>query len=128
MMITIDEFKNALGSKVNTITAGFTDDKLTALITEQSNLISNILTSITIPEEIPALLKKICKDFCVYELYSRQSRGDLPDSIQKAQENGYKLLDKILKKQIVFGTSSSPTTEEVQAVMSVRTQVFTQSI
>ena len=122
-MISIDDLKAALGSKAALITAGLSADDLTALITEQTALILNILNSISIPDETPPLLIKICKDLCLHEVYLRQSRGDLPEAVQKEYENSYKLLDKILKKQIIFG-DLSPTTEEIDAVMSVATRRF----
>jgi phage gp36-like protein len=122
MMISIQDLKDYLGSKEELLLSKLVDADIEALITEQSAVISDILHEI--PEETPVLLKKICKDFCKHQLYMRESRQDVPESVEKQYENGMKLLNKILKKEITFGTDKDPSEDDLQAVYSVRKQYF----
>lgn len=124
-MITIAELKTALGTKATLLVSDLTDPQIQTLIDEQEAIITDILD--TIPEDVPALIKKICKDFCKYELYQREARTDVPENIAKQYNNGFKLLEKIQKGEIMFGTAEV-TDDDKDAVFTANVRVFSQSL
>jgi len=99
-MITIDDLKRSLGTKSNLLLTNLDDSDITVLITEQTNIIMDILNDV--PDPIPQLLKKICSDFCKYELYQMEARQDVPEAIERQYNNALKQLYKINKREITF--------------------------
>ena len=108
-MITIEELKKSLGSKSTLLLSNFNDTEIEDLIGAQAKIISEILNEL--PSEIPQLLKKICSDFCKYELYQSEARQDVPEAIERQYNNGLKQLYKINKREISFGDEDAETLE-----------------
>jgi len=61
---------------------------------------------------VPNLIKLVCKDIAIYNLYKRRHRLDMPESITQIYNYRVKLLDQIQKGNVQLGLSPNPTTGE----------------
>jgi hypothetical protein len=119
-MIDIASVKNAIGN-AHILLSDFSDADIQGIISSQEDFIKDYLD--TLPDPVPTLIQKICLDFTIFEIYKRQARQDVPESVEKQKQNGYKLLDKILKKEITFGTAEI-TADDMAQVFSATKRFF----
>lgn len=71
----------------------------------------------TVPlDPVPGLIRQICVDIAIYNLYKRRHRLDMPESIVSIYRDKVKLLEAIQKGVVTIGVSQTPAAGEVAGV------------
>ncbi len=67
-------------------------------------------------DPVPGLIRQICVDIAIYNLYKRRHRLDMPESIVNIYRDKVKLLEAIQKGVVTIGTSGTPAAGESAGV------------
>ena len=114
--ITLAELKKALGQKETIFTSIMSDEELTAIIIEREKFIDEYIgPSVKLPFEedsIPKMIKYICTNLCVYDIYAENANTDVPEVVKDDKKEAMTLLDKILNKKIPLGSQGDDTEDD----------------
>ncbi|CAG0979983.1 hypothetical protein ANAEL_01688 [Anaerolineales bacterium] len=67
-------------------------------------------------DPVPGLIRQICVDIAIYNLYKRRHRLDMPESIVNIYRDKVKLLEAIQKGVVTIGASGTPAAGESAGV------------
>jgi len=59
---------------------------------------------------VPSLLKSLCRDITVYELYSRRMKLKAPEALKERRDGAIKILESIQKGTITLGVTDPAST------------------
>ena len=101
---TVAQLKTSFGSMESLVINDTTDQELTSILEETSGIIDNYIgIVVSLPMESSShLLNAISIALARAEIYRRNARNDIPESVSKQEAKAYKDLEKIQQKKILI--------------------------
>ena len=121
MYISTDELQAAIGFQNEIMKAhmdpseeeteeALWEEKLEAIIQSVSDLIDGMIAVRCTPADVSqsAILKRICSQISVHDVWMGFARNQLPESVQKSKEEAMKMLEKIQQGSLTLTLDTPP--------------------